>query len=120
MAINGWNKERPPRYSRPWLRLLAQYSGVLGMVGLFPVIIFAGNAVWTMLVYVLADLLVVGVALCATLVYTTRLRRRLQAAGGELCPDCGYDVRTLSNCPECGRGCQGAADIAYWRRHIRF
>jgi len=90
------------------------------LCGLIPVIIFAGNAVWTMLVYVLVDLLVVGVVVCATLVYTKRLRRRLQAAGGELCPDCGYDVRTLASCPECGRICQREADIALWHRHVRF
>ena len=34
-----------------------------------------------------------------------RLKRRLRETGGQLCPNCAYDLRgteALSSCPECG------------------
>lgn len=56
-----------------------------------------------------------------------QLKRRLDAAGGALCPRCGYHLRGLDDlpdglgcCPECGRRFNLAEDIPWWRRHVEF
>jgi hypothetical protein len=56
-------------------------------------------------------------------VRTGRLKARLRATGGLLCPKCGYEMKGLdevARCPECGRPFDRERDAAYWRRHMDF
>src|SRR5258708_23381839 len=66
----------------------------------------------------LGILMLVGQAV--VFVRFVRLRRRLRAASGRLCPRCGYDLSGLDDagfCPGCGRGVDLQRGIAKWRRH---
>ena len=51
------------------------------------------------------------------------LKRKLQAADGRLCVDCGYNLTGTDDgqpCPECGRTYQAQADRAAWKRSINW
>lgn len=55
----------------------------------------------------LIGLILAGVLPSALLfpIWVVRLQRRVIAAGGRICPNCLYDLRTLDDaqvCPECG------------------
>lgn len=125
MALGRWHLERPPRASRPLFRLGSPFIGLLGMAGFLPVIIIIITRIGPrpMMAYVIGDLLVIGIVMILRLRFMRRLKAKLRAADGALCPDCGYDLRGLAekgDCPECGRAFEREADMAFWRRHVNF
>lgn len=116
-------REPAPSYSRPRLRLAAIGIGPVMFLGLSVVIVVTRSNPRFVLSYAGA-VVVVGLAVFAVhMALLARLKRRLRATGGALCPDCGYHIAGVGEageCPECGRRFSLEADAAYWRRHVQF
>ena len=49
----------------------------------------------------------------------SRLTKRIKAADGHICPNCGYDLHPLPGgsgaCPECGKGFEKAELRRLWK-----
>jgi hypothetical protein len=115
---------RPPRHAHarvPWLWWVCGFAALQGVFYLRFTMGYSVGVSWR--VATIAIAVFMALSYVPIFVRRRRLRARLRASDGALCPDCGYDLRALDSptpCPECGRTWNREADTAWWRKWVDF